>query len=60
MTKTAAEVIAVCKQMKGEPAPERIYDETGIAHRAILARARRRWHEWNGSEPHPIDDEIPY
>lgn len=47
-------------QMKGEPAPAHIYDETGIAHRAIQVRARKRWHEWNGNDPYPMNDENPY
>lgn len=48
-------------QMKGQPAPEYIYDITGLGHKAIEARAQRRWHEWNeGDTPLPYNDEIPY
>lgn len=48
-------------QMKGEAAPEYIYDITGLAHKAIEERALRRWQEWNeGNIPLPYNDEIPY
>lgn len=59
--KTADEVITWFAKIKGEPAPEYIYDITGIAHKAIEARAQRRYQEWNeGDTPLPYNDENPY
>lgn len=59
--KSADEVMAWFANAKGEPAPEYIRNEIGIAHKAMEVRSRKRFKEWNGGDdPFPISDEIPY
>lgn len=51
------ELIAKLAELRETPAPEYVYDECGIAHKAIMAQ-RAYWlsQERAGN---PIDDELP-
>jgi hypothetical protein len=53
--KTTDELLAVLAKLKGEPAPEYVYDETGIANHALQVREQRRRREWYEE----LNDELP-
>jgi len=50
------ELMAIKAAMKGEPAPPHIYDECGIAAKAIEIREWQRRREWYEN----YNDENPY
>jgi len=54
--KTLAEILAILAELKGEPAPEYVYDENGLGHQArqkmLDQRDKDWWMEFN--------DEVPY
>ena len=53
--KTTDELLAILAKLKGEPAPEYIFDKTGIADRALQVREQRRRQEWYEE----LNDELP-
>lgn len=54
--KTLAELMARLAELKEEPAPEYIYEENGIAQRALQMREWKRRREWYQE----LNDENPY
>ena len=53
--KTTDELLAILAKLKGEPTPEYVYDECGIAAKAIGLREWKRRCEWYEE----LNDELP-